>query len=146
MHTIENSVFPMKPLFIFCSPTLFSFFTYIFSVNIVIYYRIFAFYLWLHVCTKIGVFLYWLPVPPTITEAPQDTTVNEGDPLQLTCKASGKPTPTITWTKDDNPLGKPPNIQKSDRTDAGKYVCRADNNVKEAKTASAQVTVQCKFD
>ena len=91
-------------------------------------------------------FLYWLPVPPTITEAPKDTTVNEGDPLQLTCKASGQPTPTITWTKDDNPLGKPPNIQKSDRTDAGKYVCRADNKVKEAKTASAQVTVQCKFD
>ena len=85
-------------------------------------------------------------MPPTITEAPQDTTVNEGDPLQLTCKASGHPTPTITWTKDDNPLGKPPNIQKSDRTDAGKYMCRADNKVKEAKTASAQVTVQCKFD
>ena len=85
-------------------------------------------------------------MPPTITEAPQDTTVNEGDPLQLTCKASGQPTPTITWIKDGKELGKTLNIQKSKRTDAGKFVCKADNNVKEAKTASAQVTVQCKFN
>ena len=85
-------------------------------------------------------------MPPTITEAPQDTTVNEGDPLQLTCKASGQPTPTITWTKDGKELGKTLNIQKSNRNDAGKYVCKADNSVKDAKTASAQVTVQCKFD
>ena len=119
-------------------PTLFSFFRYILSVVI------FAFYLLL--CTKIGGFLYWLPVPPTITEAPQDTTVNEGDRLQLTCKASGQPTPTITWTKDGKELGKTLNIQKSNRNDAGKYVCKADNNVKDAKTASAQVIVQCKFD
>ena len=85
-------------------------------------------------------------MPPTITKAPQDTTVNEGDPLQLTCKASGQPIPTITWTKDGQQLGKTLNIQKSKRTDAGKYVCKADNKVKEAKTASAQVKVQCKFD
>ena len=85
-------------------------------------------------------------MPPTITEAPQDTTVNEGDPLQLTCNASGQPTPTITWTKDGKQLGKTLNIQKSNKNDAGKYVCKADNSVKDAKTASAQVTVQCKFD
>ena len=39
--TIEISVSPMKPFFIFCSLALFSFFRYIFSV--VIYYNIFAF-------------------------------------------------------------------------------------------------------
>ena len=84
-------------------------------------------------------------MPPTITKAPQNKTINEGDPLQLTCKASGQPTPTITWTKDGQQLGKTLNIQKSNRTDAGKYVCKADNKVREAKTASAQVKVQCKF-
>ena len=96
-------------------------------------------------CTLIVGFLYWLLVPPTITQAPQDTTVNESYPLKLTCKASGQPTPSITWIKDGQQLGKTVNILKSKRTDTGKYVCKADNSVKEAKTASAHVTVQCKF-
>ena len=85
-------------------------------------------------------------MPPTIIIAPQNKTINEGDRLQLTCNASGRPTPTITWTKDGNQLSKTVDIQKCKRSDGGKYVCRADNGVKEAKRASAQVTVQCKFE
>ena len=84
-------------------------------------------------------------MPPTITEAPQSKTINEGDRLQLTCKASGQPTPTITWTKDGNQLGKTVDIQNSKRTDAGTYVCKAENKVTQV-TASAQVTVQCKSE
>ena len=84
-------------------------------------------------------------MPPTITEAPQTKTINEGDRLQLTCKASGQPTPTITWTKDGHQLGKTVDIQNSKRTDAGTYVCKAENKVTQV-TASAQVTVQCKSE
>ena len=96
-------------------------------------------------CLSCDVCLYWFPVPPTVTEAPQSKTINEGDRLQLTCKASGQPTPTITWTKDGNQLGKTVDIQNSKRTDAGTYVCKAENKVTQV-TASAQVTVQCKSE
>ena len=84
-------------------------------------------------------------MPPTIIEAPQNKTMNEGNRLQLTCKASGQPTPTITWTKDGHQLGKTVDIQNSKRTDAGTYVCEAENKVTQV-TASAQVTVQCKSE
>ena len=82
-----------------------------------------------------------------ITAFPQNTIINEGDPLQLTCEASGQPTPTITWTKNGKQLAARGtlNIPASKRADAGIYVCSANNNVKVTKTATAQVTVQCKF-
>lgn len=87
-------------------------------------------------------FCLLLVVPPTITKLPQDTTVKENDPLQLTCEARGQPTPNITWTKDGRQLFVGTfKIDKIKREDAGAYVCKADNNVKPAKTASAQVTL-----
>ena len=82
-----------------------------------------------------------------ITAFPQNTIIKEGDPLHLTCEARGRPTPTITWTKDGKLLAvsRTLNIPVSKRADAGIYVCSASNNVKVSKTATAQVTVQCKF-
>ena len=86
-------------------------------------------------------------MPPIITAFPQNAIIKEGDLLQLTCEASGRPTPNITWTKDGKQLAARGtlNIPASNRADAGIYVCSASNNVKVTKTATAQVTVQCKF-
>ena len=72
--------------------------------------------------------------------------MNETNPIAASCGASGFPAPTITWTKhgQGNPVLKEPNTQRSNRNDAGMYVCTANNGVGQAKTATTYVTVQCK--
>ena len=52
------------------------------------------------------------------------------------------------WIKDGRVVSKSKqlNIQRSDRSDTGMYVCTASNGVgKDDMTAQAYVTVQCKF-
>lgn len=65
----------------------------------------------------------------------------------MSCDASGFPEPSFTWTKDKQELFQPQqlNIQKSDRSDTGMYVCTASNEVGQDMTAQAYVTVQCKL-
>ena len=78
---------------------------------------------------------------------PRNETVNETNPVLITCEASGYPAPTITWTKDGNPLtasDKTVDITQSKRADTGRYVCKADNGVGQPQTAAAYITVQCK--
>ncbi|KAJ7384319.1 hypothetical protein OS493_022426 [Desmophyllum pertusum] len=85
-------------------------------------------------------------VPVQFTVIPQNVTVNETHPIAVSCEASGFPAPSITWTKhgQGNPVIKEPNTQRSDRNDAGMYVCTANNGVGQAKTAITYVTVQYK--
>lgn len=35
---------------------------------------------------------------PSFTELPSDVSLNKGEKLRLTCKATGSPRPQITWT------------------------------------------------
>ena len=86
-------------------------------------------------------------VPVQFTVFPQNLTVNETNPIVVTCDASGFPEPSFTWTKDGQVLSQPKelSIQRSGRNDAGMYVCSANNGVGQEKTAKAYVTVQCKF-
>lgn len=44
-------------------------------------------------------------VPPNIYKVSEDITVNEGSNLTLSCLASGRPDPAITW-RLLNPSGK----------------------------------------
>ena len=77
---------------------------------------------------------------------PQNVTVNETNPIVLSCDASGFPEPSFTWTKDGQVLSqsKQLNIQRSDRNNTGIYICTASNGVGQDKTAKGLVTVQCK--
>ena len=77
---------------------------------------------------------------------PQNLTVNETNPIVVSCDASGFPEPSFKWTKDGRILSQPKQlrIQTSDRKDTGMYVCTASNGVGQDKTAPAYVTVQCK--
>ena len=81
------------------------------------------------------------------TVFPQNITVNETNPVVLSCDASGFPEPSLTWTKDGQVVSQSEqlNIQRSDRSDTGIYVCTATNGVGQDMTAQAYVTVQCKF-
>ena len=91
--------------------------------------------------------LVQLAVPPVITRPPQDKIVRENAALQLTCEASGQPRPIITWSKDgvqQSSAGNRFEISSIKKSQEGTYTCTADNQVKDAKTASARVTVECK--
>ncbi len=73
-------------------------------------------------------------------------TVNETNPIDASCAASGFPTPSISWKKyvQGTAVSDNPNTQSSNRKDAGMYVCTASNGVGQDKTAKVYVTVQCK--
>uniref|UniRef100_A0A8C1JJA9 Ig-like domain-containing protein n=1 Tax=Cyprinus carpio TaxID=7962 RepID=A0A8C1JJA9_CYPCA len=70
-------------------------------------------------------------VPPVIYKVSDDIIVNEGSNVTLTCLASGRPDPSITW-RLLNPSGeKQPYLEISGivRSQAGRYECKASNDV-----------------
>ena len=99
--------------------------------------------------------IVWLHLVPTnITRISSDTTVLEGDNLQLTCEALGRPEPNITWTTEkfgnQGNTGvvqeeKVLNITNINRSDAGTFTCTAYNGFgkKESLTVHVNVTCEC---
>jgi limbic system-associated membrane protein len=93
-------------------------------------------------------------IPPTIIQGytTQTVTVQEGGNVNLTCAATGYPTPNISWVRvNGSPLPPPynrymfkgdimqlSNVQAGDR---GMYRCVADNNVRPLATYDATVYV-----
>nr|XP_039253695.1 roundabout homolog 1-like isoform X1 [Styela clava] len=75
--------------------------------------------------------------PPVLTSAPPNTvTSREGEVLLLRCRATGRPTPVITWHKDGWPikngqdgirLGDGELAVTLEKFHKGKYTCRAQN-------------------
>ncbi|KAJ8379625.1 hypothetical protein SKAU_G00004030 [Synaphobranchus kaupii] len=75
---------------------------------------------------------------PAFKELPGDVTLNKGQRLSLSCHAQGMPTPAISWTVNNSPLPAP-RVDEAGRSvlvienvsvsDAGTYVCKADNSV-----------------
>lgn len=80
---------------------------------------------------------------PQIDQHGSDKTVTKGDNLQLMCRASGFPTPTMTWYKNGQKFKTNSKslilesqnktsrlyIQSADNTDEGTYICLATNHV-----------------
>uniref|UniRef100_A0A3Q3IGR0 Heparan sulfate proteoglycan 2 n=1 Tax=Monopterus albus TaxID=43700 RepID=A0A3Q3IGR0_MONAL len=87
---------------------------------------------------------------PQVQVSPQNIEVQEGDTLRLYCRASGSPTPKLTWLKNGGHL--PPEAQ-TDRTDigtllipnikvsdSGTYMCVGSNSIG-SNSAPIKVTV-----
>ena len=91
-------------------------------------------------------FIFFYLVPTQFTVFPQSLQVIEPNPIVLSCDASGFPEPSFVWMKDGRVVSKSKqlNIQRSERTYSGIYVCTASNGVGKDKMAKAYVTVQCK--
>lgn len=87
--------------------------------------------------------------PPKVTSHPQGTTIIEGKTLNLTCLATGKPEPIITWFKDGHLIKGKSNgilvIIKTKRTEDGTYQCFANNTVGADRSSTARVNVLCKY-
>ena len=94
-------------------------------------------------------------MPPGIANVSNDQVVCEGSLVTLSCNATGRPTPTITWTKvEDNGTDSAPllpvvdgkyvltNIQRSAN---GTYRCTAHNGVGTPVNHTVRVKVECKL-
>ena len=99
--------------------------------------------------------IVWLLLVPTyITGISGEPTVVQGDNLQLTCEALGRPEPNITWTKEKpgnqgNTVvvqeGKVLTLTDINRTDAGDYTCTAYNGFGKLESRTVYVIVTSEY-
>ncbi|CAB1451819.1 unnamed protein product [Pleuronectes platessa] len=102
--------------------------------------------------------------PPRIVEHPSDLIVSKGEPATLNCKAEGRPTPTVEWSKDgervetdrDNPRSHRMLLPsgslfflrivhgRRSKPDDGSYVCVARNYLGQAISHNASLEVASK--
>ncbi|KAL3180821.1 hypothetical protein MRX96_037237 [Rhipicephalus microplus] len=84
-------------------------------------------------------------VPPSWTETPDDTVrVMEGTNLTVSCRAKGKPKPTVIVIREGTNEAQPPSIihiNKATRQDSGYYTCKADNAVAQPLVKRFRVVV-----
>ncbi|NXL92305.1 ROBO3 protein, partial [Alectura lathami] len=98
---------------------------------------------------------------PRIVEHPSDLLVSKGEPATLSCKAEGRPPPTVEWYKDGERVETDHDDPRSHRTllpsgslfflrimhgrrskpDEGVYVCTARNYLGEATSRNASLEV-----
>ncbi|XP_075038771.1 hemicentin-1 [Mixophyes fleayi] len=80
---------------------------------------------------------------PLFTELPTNVSLNEGEKLRLSCKATGNPYPQITWAYMDRIISAQAGwskllndlvIEKVSKQDAGTYTCIAENIVASINT------------
>lgn len=93
--------------------------------------------------------MFYFIVPPNIESHPPETILlKEDKKLSVSCKASGKPVPVVSWYRDGIELtGNAGSSQytkdRVKRGDDGNYMCVAKNNASEDHF-TVQVIVQCK--
>ncbi|KAI4498675.1 hypothetical protein M0802_006142 [Mischocyttarus mexicanus] len=98
-------------------------------------------------------------VPPNIddSQSSSDAIVREGANVTLVCKATGSPTPSIRWKRDDNSrisinrslsvvewVGETLEMVRISRLDMGAYLCIASNGVPPTVSKQIKVSVDCK--
>ena len=85
-------------------------------------------------------------VSPNFITRPFNKTVIEGATVTLLCEATGNPTPKIAWIKDGKTVVSGDTLSfETNRTLSGKYWCTAENGLKPAVNANANINVQCKY-
>ncbi|KAI4485911.1 hypothetical protein M0804_006400 [Polistes exclamans] len=100
-------------------------------------------------------------VPPNIddSQSSSDAIVREGANVTLTCKATGSPTPSIRWKRDDNSKitinkslsvlewdGETLEMERISRLDMGAYLCIAFNGIPPTVSKQIKVSVDCKCE
>lgn len=89
-----------------------------------------------------------LTVRPSITGISRNQTWNETNDVTLSCNATGKPPPNVTWSssgnKDMTYLGPVLTLKNISREQDDEYWCTTSNGLGNA-TASVRVIVNCKY-
>ena len=85
-----------------------------------------------------------LLVRPQITAKLKNNIANEMDNVSFHCAASGKPEPTITWTRNGQMVGNGEYLNFTAQTnlDGSVYKCTAENGVGQPASATATLTVK----
>ena len=100
---------------------------------------------------------------PRILEHPLNMTVARNEPVTLSCKASGTPTPSIEWYRNGQPVKTAPDdpvshrillpdgslfflraMQSKKEQDGGIYWCVASNERGVARSNNATLEIACK--
>lgn len=107
------------------------------------------FYYFPIICVFFFCFLRILARPSITSAISSNRTLNETNDVTLSCTASGKPPPNVTWTKADdvsNVLSWSSSVELKNitRKQEGLYRCTADNGLGEAES-SVRIVVQCKY-
>ncbi|EFN86264.1 Lachesin, partial [Harpegnathos saltator] len=99
-------------------------------------------------------------VPPNIddSQSSSDAIVREGANVSLTCKATGSPTPSIRWKRDDGSKisinktlsvpeweGETLEMARISRLDMGAYLCIASNGIPPTVSKQIKVSVDCPY-
>ena len=86
-------------------------------------------------------------IPPSI-----NSSYNEVVKVDVTCNATGKPTPTVTWFREGSSkvhsTGKGSatlSFSSVSRIDAGQYRCKANNTAGTNETGALTLVVHCKY-
>jgi len=92
--------------------------------------------------------------PPDFSTRLIDTSINDGQPLELVCKVTGDPEPQITWLKNGKTISSSNVLDLKYRNrlatlkinevfpeDAGEYICKATNSLG-TKETSCKLTVK----
>ena len=96
---------------------------------------------------------YYVLDAPFVSVLPETAIAVEGKNLILICNASGKPKPSITWTKvgSSDVLSTDAQLPIVNVSRPGtpdnmiQYQCTANNGVGTPATATVNVTVHCKY-
>ena len=93
--------------------------------------------------------LFYLSEAPLIKLPLGDKYYIEGSLVTITCEASGKPLPDVTWIRNgvlESSENKAASLKFANinRTDAGQYTCRANNSVK-VTFMDTTIVVYCKY-
>lgn len=93
---------------------------------------------------------FGLSEPPQVRVELQQQDVAWGDTVRLSCQVSGKPTPTVVWLHNAQPLSPSPRHRMSSQVlrvlhvgpqDDGMYQCMAENGVGSSQAATRLLTV-----
>ena len=105
-------------------------------------------------CGSLTLSLSSFAVLPTASVLPPSQVVHLNQSANLTCEATGRPTPQLSWLHEGVPIeGSSPGVTVTPTDlfitmvtgeDAGVYTCSADNDVGRA-IAMATITILCEY-